>query len=232
MTIVAHAQTVAPIPHKIYATRKTSSEMTEADRQAIRKNILTLSEKGSITDRDERLLEYLRDLSVLSLDQVRRLLFVNANERTTYQRLYLLAKNKLIDSARIPRTGMIRWGLPTGKVYTLGYGGRVWLQEEVGNDRSSFRHLRSEQVLHDLLVAELCVRLIEATCQRGELWSLTWFNDRAASLYSGGNDNNVPVTSPDGLAIVRQKRGNGKAASLPFFIELDASREAHGRPQF
>ncbi len=53
-------------------------------------------------------------------------------------------------------------------------------------------------------------------------------NERSASFYAHERDNS-PVIIPDGLAIVRQQRKGGKAASLPFFIELDASRESHGR---
>jgi hypothetical protein len=38
-----------------------------------------------------------------------------------------------------------------------------------------------------------------------------------------------PVISPDGLGIVRQRHSSGKVAGLPFFVEMDAGREAHGR---
>lgn len=37
------------------------------------------------------------------------------------------------------------------------------------------------------------------------------------------------MISPDGLAVVYRQRGD-QVAVLPFFIELDKGREAHGRP--
>lgn len=225
MSFLVQTQASVATPQRIYVTH---GETTEADRQKIKARIAQLSERGGITERDERLLEYLRDLSVLSLNQIHRLLFPNAKEKTAYQRMYTLSTYKLIGSARIPRAGMTHWGLPLGKVYTLGVGGRLWLKDEVNNEGTG-RYLKRDQVLHDLLVAEVCVRLIEAVWNRGELWSLAWVNERAASYYPNPQDS-VPVVAPDGMAVVRQKRGHGKAASLPFFIELDASREAHGRP--
>jgi hypothetical protein len=112
-----------------------------------------------------------------------------------------------------------------GKVYALGPGGRLWLREEVNNGHIG-RYLKRDQVLHDLLVAELCVRLSEATRRRGAAWRLTWVGEQAAGYYPSLDEG--PLIAPDGLGVIRQQRGQ-KTASLPFFIELDASREAHGR---
>ena len=41
-----------------------------------------------------------------------------------------------------------------------------------------------EQVLHDLLNAEIYVRLVEAARERGETWSVTWAGEEAASTTS------------------------------------------------
>ncbi len=221
MPLVAQQQPISA--EKIYATHPDA----KIDRDELKERLARLSKKGGITERDERLLEYLRELNVLSLNQIHRLMFPEAKERTAYQRMVCLGKNMLLGSARIPRNGMKNWGLPVGKVYSLGAGGRLWLKDEVNNDYVA-RYLKRDQVLHDLLVAEFCVHLIEAVYRRGEAWSLTWVNERSASYYAHEHDTS-PVIAPDGLAIIRQRRG-GKAASLPFFIELDASREAHGRP--
>jgi hypothetical protein len=90
-----------------------------------------------------------------------------------------------------------------------------------------YRHLKRDQVLHDLLVAELYVRLTEAVRARGETWSLTWVGEQGASFYDG--DTPTPVIAPDGLAVVQHQRGE-KVATLPILLEFDRSREAHGRP--
>jgi hypothetical protein len=144
---------------------------------------------------------------------------------TAYQRVHHLHKHHLVSAARMPRAGMQAWGLAVCKVYSLGAAGRLWLKEEV--DSPSAAYLRRDQVLHDLLVAELAVRLAEAARRRGAGWSAAWAGERAAGLYDRQGDH--PVAAPDGLAVIRQARG-GKTAALPFFVELDASREAHGRP--
>lgn len=217
MAIVTTAEPVAA--SKIYATHPG-----QVDYKQIRARLNDLAARGGITERDERVLEYLRELNALSLDQVHRLLWPEAKQVTAYQRLSVLLKHQLLCSARVPRAGMKSWGLPPGKVYALGVGGHMWLREEV-NHRRAIRHLKRDQVLHDLLVAEIAVRLAETVGQLGESWSVAWTGERAAGLYEG----DTPICMPDGLAVVRRRQG-GKVAALPFFLELDASREAHGRP--
>ncbi len=215
-------------PHPISPARiyTTQSEGLNLDRQKLKALLEELSRRGRITERDERLLEYLRELNVLSLNQVQRLLWSAAKAVTAYQRLRFLLNNYLLSAARVPRAGLAAWGLPVSKVYALGQAGQVWLREEVNFNPVS-RHLKRDQVLHDLLVAEVCVRLTEITRKRGESWSLAWAGERAASYYPYPDE--APVIEPDGLGIVRQQRGS-KTAVLPFFVELDASRESHSRP--
>jgi hypothetical protein len=210
-----------PLTDKIYTTHPNA----HPDPRELMATLAQLAGRGRITERDEQLLEYLRELNALSLDQVRRLLWPDAKAVTAYQRLHRLQKHHLVGGARVPRTGMQAWGLAVGKVYTLDVGGRMWLREEV-NPRQPARYLRRDQVLHDLLVAEVLVRLTEAVRRRGEGWSLAWAGERAAGFYEKGGD--APLIAPDGLAVVRQQRGD-KTAALPLFVELDASREAHGR---
>lgn len=220
---------------KIYATLPDRSP----DRDTLAMQLSELTRRGGITDRDERILEYLRELYVLSLDQMQRLFWPDARQITAYQRLHHLQKQYLLAAARVPRAGMQAWGLPVCKVYTLGEGGRLWLKDEVTGQRAAY--LRRDQVLHDLLVAEVVVRLAEAARGRGDGWSLAWSGEQAASFShrdaglsrrdAGPNERggDVPLARPDGLAVVRQRRGN-KVAAMPLFIELDAGREAHGRP--
>ena len=197
------------------------------DRHKVKQILADLIERGRITNRDEQLFEYLRELNVLSLAQIRRLLWPQAKETTAYNRLYFLSKHYLLSSARVPVLGMTEWGLPSRNVYSLGVGGWLWLRQEVNPSLAS-RQLRREQVLHDLLVAEVYVRLVETARLRGETWSISWAGAEAASFYAATRDQ-IPVMAPDGLAIVRQQRGD-QVAVLPFLLELDKGREAHGRP--
>jgi len=205
---------------KIFTTREAG-----LDRQALRRSLAELAGRGRLTNRDEKLFEYLRELRVLSLDQVRRLLWPQGKEATAYNRLYFLTRQQLLSDARVPLTEMRQWGLAGRKVYALGPGCWMWLHEEV-NQRISQRHLRREQVLHDLLVAEVYVCLLEAIRTRGQSWTISWAGEEAASFYNRGD---TPVIAPDGLTIISQQQGD-KIATLPLFIELDKGREAHGRP--
>ena len=206
---------------KIFATRPA-----KIDRQQLRERLAHLLDRGRLTGRDEGLLECLRELNVLSLDQIRRIWWPHAKEATAYNRLYFLLKQSILGGARMPTAGMKEWGLPPRKVYTVGAAGWLWLKEEV-NPTLSYRHLKRDQVLHDLLVAEIYVRLTETVRVRGEDWSVIWVGEQGASYYDG--DKPTPIIAPDGLAIVQQRRGE-KVATLPIFVELDRTREAHGRP--
>lgn len=206
---------------KIFATRPAS-----INRQQLKERLAELLAQGRLTGRDEGLLECLRELNVLSLDQIRRLWWPYAKEATAYNRLYFLLKQNLLGGARVPAAGMKQWGLPVRKVYTVGAAGWLWLKEEV-NPALTYRHLKRDQVLHDLLVAEVYVRLTEAVRRRGESWAMTWVGEQGAAYYE--RDQPTPIIAPDGLAIVQHQRGE-KMATLPLFIELDRGREAHGRP--
>lgn len=211
---------------KVKSVRRIiASHPDKIDVKVVEAKLAELTESGRITERDESLLEHLREFGVLSLNQIHRLLWPDAIERVAYNRLYALSKYYLVGGARIPSAEMTSWKLPVRKVYTLGAGGWGWLLGQVSKS-SSLSHLRRDQVIHDLLVAEIYVRLVEAIRARGEEWSVAWAGEKAASCY---NANNSLILSPDGLAIVKRQQDN-KTSMLPFFIELDKSREAHGRP--
>ncbi len=188
---------------------------------------------GAITERDEQLFGFLRELNVLSCNQVQRLLWLQSKEESAYRRLTLLCNRHLLHRVGTPRSEMKRWGLPAvssrgrgDMIYTLGVGGRLWLKDKVNHFAGK---LKRDQVVHDLLTAELCVRLTEAGYRRGKTWTVTIGGERTASFYEQKKDN-MPVLAPDGLAIVRQQQSQSKIATLSLLIEMDASREAHGRP--
>ncbi len=100
---VTMTQTLPPsAADRIYTLRNEDS----LDRQALLATINELARNGRVTSRDEHLLELLREVSVLSLDQVRRLLWGEAKEKTAYDRLSFLLNKHLLASARVPRSGM------------------------------------------------------------------------------------------------------------------------------
>ncbi len=205
----------------------------DIDPKQLRAELAERAATGQITTRDEQVMEYLRELHVLSLDHIHRLWWTGSTSRTAYNRLAVLKRYRLISYARIPVNQMRLWNLAAGRVYALNLGGWMWLREDVNPDLVA-RSLKREQILHDLLASELCVRIIEATRLRGEAWQTTWVGEEAASYYErSGRDNQdkktPPAIAPDGLAIVRRQQGKTVAA-LPFFLEIDTGREAHGRP--
>lgn len=209
---------------RIYASglAKTENELKE-----IRRRIEQAASRGGLTSRDERLLEYLRELNVLTIAQVQRLLWPSAQVRTAYKRINDLANLGLVGRVRTLSVELEAWGLTSGIVYTLAAGGRMWLHDEVSDDYVA-RRLKRDQVIHDLLGAELGVRLTEATLSRGQGWEINLAGERAASFYE--RDAALPLVRPDALVVVRHWQTPGKAATLPLFVEIDASREAHGRP--
>ncbi|NJN99839.1 MAG: hypothetical protein HC875_39905, partial [Anaerolineales bacterium] len=82
---------------RIYASGLTKSE---ADLKEIRRRIEQAVSRGGLTSRDERLLEYLRELSVLTIAQAQRLLWPSAQVRTAYKRINDLANLGLVGRVR------------------------------------------------------------------------------------------------------------------------------------
>jgi len=212
---------------------KERIQLTEATRilseAEIKASVSTLTQKGILTARDERLLEYLRELYVLSVHQTWRLLWGNSKKsKTAYNRMHQLAKFHLLQAVRSPFNEMRTWGLAPSRVYSLGQVGRWWLKHEVA-EGFRFRYFKRNQVLHDLLVSELCLKMTEAVTgwqRRG--WGLSWAGERSASHY-GPNPNEAPLIAPDGLARLTHGGLDTPLSSFAFFIELDASRQGHGR---
>lgn len=218
-------------PVQLYTTR-----YGPIDKQAIRAQLAQLAGSGSVTARDERILEYLRELHVLSAEQLRRLFWTTGSLKTVRNRMSKMVTPALVRRARVPDTEMTQWGLTGRVVYALGVGGWMWLKEEVDSNIMD-RALRREQVLHDLLVAEICVRMLEAAAVRGQDWSISWAGEEATSFCQqeggskrkGNSGEAQVVIAPDGLAVVTQQQED-KKGELPMFIELDKGREAHSMP--
>jgi len=228
-TVVKKPEDQAKKPEQIYVTRHGP-----VDRRALRAALAERARRGQITTRDEQIMEYLRELHVMSLDQVWRLFWAHRERRRpVYRRLYRLVQYQLLARARTPvRREMRAWGLEPDLIFSLGLGGWLWLKEEV-NSRLVERSLNREQILHDLLTAEICTRLTEAARRRGVGWQVTWAGDEAARYFepTARSDGKAgpPLLAPDGLAILRRTDEDG-ISTLSLFVEMDRGREAHGKP--
>lgn len=191
-------------------------------RQQVKRILTGLLARGALTQRDQRLLEYLREFKVMSLAQVRRLLWPGATEWTAYLRLNLLARNHLLSRVRSPQADMATWGLSPALVYALGPAGWLWLEGQANLPKWSWKRSR---LVSALLSAEIGVRLTEQTFQQGDRWSLTIAGQAAAAVYAHRAAKR-PLIAPDLLAVVSCQSEVGQAMHLPLFIELDAGRPA------
>lgn len=177
---------------------------------------------SSLQPRDETLLRYLSATTVMSRQQIARLLWFDSSEAAARKRLdKLMNRYELIANFHVPKAAMEARGLAYRRVYTLTDAGRTWL---TGHHADPGRQVKPRQVLHDLLVAEILTRFAEAVRTLGDNHQLDWHSERAASFYLAREDT-VPRLMPDGVAEIY-----APAFRRAFFIEVDASREAHVRP--
>ncbi len=182
---------------------------------------------NAITPRDQSILINLRNVKVMTLNQIRRMRWpASCDEQTARKRLSIL-KNRygLIDSLHVPKVKLEANNLAYSKAYILSDRGRGWLQEA---GLLAGQRFKPAQVLHDLLVAELRVRLTEAARQQKGIWRVGWYNEEAIIFFKRQTDDKATLI-PDGLGVIRVQQEQNHFFTA-FFVEVDASREAHGRP--
>ena len=185
-----------------------------------------LLDKAMLTRRDRQMMWWLRELRVLSIDQIRRLMWSGSTRKTVYNRLLDLSKHYVVGPSYTPRQDMQASGLHPSRVYGLGQVGRLLVKDfDTTGDNFVARYLKLDQTVHDLMVSELFTRMTEQTFQRGEGWRFSVFGERAASYYPPRSE--APLVAPDGLGVL-VRIVEGEVITLPFFVEMDASREAHG----
>ena len=213
-------------PHQEISMAQIKVQDRPLSKQAMRERVEDLLRQGRVTERDELVMQTLQELSVLSVDHCWRLFWRDKAKKTTLNRLSIMAHQyHLLSSPRAPFKQMERWGLSTGKVYSLSTLGQYWLEHQFDRSVPS-PYRRQDQTLHDLLVAEVYIRTVETALKRGKTWSAAWVGEQGASFYPAER-NNTPMVAPDGLGMLSVRQGDTDAI-LAFFIELDASREAHG----
>ncbi len=195
--------------------------------RALDAHLNALAHSPAIQPRDEEILLALRDLKIVSRNQLHRLFWPHAqSEETARKRLSTLVNHFLLLHKFTPaelNLNLPDHDLPSSILYTLSPAGRKWLKELVGC--SPGYQPKCNQIIHDLWTAELRVRLTENVRRLGPDWSFFWRGETDAAYYRSRNDDR-PVHIPDGLAIIERRR-SGQEINAGFFIEMDNSRETH-----
>ncbi len=185
-------------------------------------SIQTLADIPSraINDRDKNLMTWLAAVKIATAAQLARHFWPQTAPAPARRRLQqLAAKYRLLLSIELEPEAMQARGLTPGPVFELSPLGRDWVRKVAGHD-PGYRS-KPAQYLHDLLVAETSVRLAEAAFRLGPGWHNAWLGEPAIRPFA------PPGLLPDGLGHLRRSDGS---TELAFFLELDASRESHGRP--
>ena len=128
------------------------------DPDALGDQLADLSRRRRITCRDERLLEHLLAAGVLTLDQIRRLLWPEAAPKTAADRLSKLWGWHLLRRARSPWPDFRSPHLVEGTIFGLGQGGWWWLCQPEPDDYA-YRLIDAEWVWRQLPAAEIYTRL-------------------------------------------------------------------------
>ncbi len=174
----------------------------------------------AINDRDKNLMTWLAAVKIATEPQLARHFWPQTAPAAARRRVQqLTAKYRLLVPLEVEPDAMQARGLTPGPVYELSPLGRDWVRKVAGHDPGY--QSKPAQYLHDLLVAEISVRLAEAAFRRGPGWHSDWFGEPVIRPFA------PPGLLPDGLGHLRRSDGS---TELAFFLELDASRESHGRP--
>lgn len=173
-----------------------------------------LLEEARLTERDETLLKYLDELPVLTARQIKRLLWTNSTTSNLNRRLRALYDYHLLDRVRMINK-------QHGITYTLGKAGRLWLHgEQTRSSRAP--QVNVPRLSHDLVMAEVIVRLIEELRQRdptGRQYRLEWAGpDNSRFIHQ-----DKVIVAADG----RLRISTGSARQT-FLLEIDMSTERAG----
>ncbi|RME97588.1 MAG: hypothetical protein D6768_19315 [Chloroflexi bacterium] len=175
---------------------------------------------NAITTRDRALFQWLAAVKLASESQLHRYFWPDSTIQAARRRLRQLEKYSLLARVTLPEKTLKADYLPGSSGYRLSKAGRLWLRQVAGM-HPGYEPKRL-QYHHELLVAEVSTRFFEMARRRG--WRAEWYGE-AAIAYIPDPDN-PPKLLPDGLSVIRD--AGGKVLHT-FFIEVDASRESHGK---
>ncbi len=167
----------------------------------------------------------------LNTDQLFRLLFTGQKMANCWYRLRKLFKMGIIDRLKLPSERMEARGLEPGRVYTLGSGGRTWVQRTLEMEGSSrqVRQLKTGQaavghplLYHDLVQNEFLLRMVEEAESRGH--EATWLGEWEATTAFEW-DGRRRLFRPDGALHLASSEGHESS----FLIEMDMGGKEHRR---
>jgi hypothetical protein len=141
------------------------------DTEILGNQLADLARRRRITARDERLLEHSSAVGVLTLEQIRRLLWPTAKAKTAADRLSKLWHWHLVRRTRQPWPRFAPVGLATGPVFGLGVGGWYWLHKTEPADYPYWL-IEAAWVWRHLLAVEIYTRL--STDRTAIEWQPRW----------------------------------------------------------
>lgn len=173
--------------------------------------VRTLLEQARLTERDEALMRYLSSLTVLSAQQIYRLLWFDSKFSNMSRRLRQLFDYHLVDRVRMINKA-------DGIVYALGKAGRLWLGEARGGDGP---RVNVGLISHELDLSEVLVLIQE---------ELRWAGDECELRASieWANEAECRVTSTKGKAMVEPDawtKLTGQGWNFAFYLEVDRNTE-------
>lgn len=184
------------------------------DPDALGDQLADLARRRRITTRDEMLLEHLLAVGVLTLDQIRRLLWPEAAPKTAADRLSKLWQWHLIRRARPPWSEFPTPNLNPGPIFGLGQGGWWWLAEPEP-ENYAYRLIEAEWVWQQLPVTEIYTRL--AATGASFDWQPRW------------RELPEPFRQADPTAVITLRRTEGQPFTLPLELGLIDSFQAKTR---
>jgi len=197
------------------------------DETALADHLADLHRRRRITGRDEDLLEYLLAAGLLSLDQIRRLLWPEALAKTAADRLTKLVGWRLLRRARSPEFQYPELGLIPGPIYGLGPGGWWWLSEKEP-DGYAAQLFTAGWVWRQWLTAEIYTRL--RLSQAEMTWLGRWQGLPAAWAAANPSATLTFTTAPDAALTVALELAVVESFDLAAKMKAYQKIAAGGRP--
>ncbi len=188
--------------------------ISDADRPEIRvtdEYLQTLQ----LIDRDRMIIQFIHELGYVTSQQIARLFWghcTNPN-KPAGRRLLILWKKHVLNRMQSPQ--LIRYGLPSQLVYTLGKAGRALMREVSWDDKVPRQRSGGLLVTHNVLMCEAITRILIRLLSH--TWEAQVFGERQARATFTWDGMGFQMR-PDGMLLLTQPE-SGREVSL--FIEMD-----------
>ena len=221
MPVTFSTETISNRPILVSFPGETVDETALADQLA------DLHRRRRITGRDEDLLEHLLAVGLLSLDQIRRLLWPEALAKTAADRLSKLVGWRLLRRARPPEFQYPELGLIPGPIYGLGPGGWWWLSEKEP-DGYPAQLFTAGWVWRQWLTSEIYTRL--RLSQAEMTWLGRWQGLPAPWTRANPSATLTFTTAPDAALTVALELAVAESFDLAAKMKTYQKIAAGGRP--